>query len=144
MLIDTTLMDAQPPKPPSGIRKYVSLPVLILTILLLTIFAGLVAFKFWNFRQEHAVTRFMQQLEQGNYQEAYRLWQPAPSYSYRDFYHDWGPLGDYGKIREFEILGSESEGDMVDVTVQINHQTPLLHLKVDRKTLGMAYSPDSP
>ena len=144
MLIDMTLMDAQPPKPPSGIRKYVSLPVLVFAVVLIAILAGLLSFMFRDFRQERAVSHFMEQIEAGNYQEAYRLWQPAPSYSFQDFLHDWGPQGDYGKILEFQILGSESEGNMVDVTVQINHQNPPLHLKVDRKTLGMAYSPDSP
>lgn len=144
MLIDMTLMDAEPPKPPSGIRKYVSLPVLILTIVLIGILIGLLSFKFWNIRQEHAVTRFIVSLEQGNYQEAYRLWQPAPSYSFNDFVHDWGEHGDYGKVHDFQILGSQSKGELVIVTVEINHQTPPLELIVNRKTLGLAYSADSP
>ena len=144
MLIDITLMDAKPPKPPSGIRKYVSLPALILGILLFAILTGLLTFKFWNIRQEHAVSHFLTQLEQGNYREAYHLWQPAPSYSYQDFLHDWGEQGDYGRIRGFQILGSRSEGSLVIVTVQINHVNPPLDLMVDRKTLGLAYSPESP
>lgn len=135
-----TLFDAKPPKPPSGIRKYVSVPVLILGVLLIAILAGLLDFKFRNVRQEHAVERFLVTLEQGNYREAYRLWQPSESYTYNDFVRDWGEQGDYGKIRDFQILGSQSKGSLVIVTVQINHQNPPLELIVDRKTLGLAYS----
>jgi hypothetical protein len=135
------LLDAKPPKPPSGIRKYVPLPVLLLSVVVLALIAGLLAFRFWNFRQEHAVNRFLTTLEAGNYQEAYKLWQPAPSYTYQDFLHDWGAEGDYGKIREFEILGSSSKSGTVLVTVRINNEDPPRDLAVDRKTLGLAFSP---
>lgn len=135
-----TLLDAKPPKPPSAIRRLVSSPIVILTVLLLAVLAGLLTFKFGNIRQEHAVSRFLTTLEQGNYHEAYRLWQPSESYSYDDFVRDWGEKGDYGKIRDFKILGSHSQGGIVIVTVQINHQNPPLPLVVERKTLGLAFS----
>jgi hypothetical protein len=135
------LFDAKPPKPPSGIRKYVPLPVLLLSVVVMALIAGLLAFRFWNFRQEHAVNQFLTTLEAGNYQEAYKLWQPAPSYTYQDFLHDWGAQGDYGKIREFEILGSTSKSGTVLVTVRINNEDPPRDLAVDRKTLGLAFSP---
>lgn len=135
-----TLLDAQPPKPVTGIRKYVPLNTLILTAFLIAIITGLVTFRFWNIREEGAVSHFLEKLEQGNYPEAYRLWQPAPSYTFDNFVHDWGEKGDYGKIRQFEILGSESKGRIAIVTVQINHVNPPLELVVDRKTLGLAYS----
>lgn len=134
------LFDAKPPKPPGGIRKYVPLSILIPAVILLAILAGLLAFRFWNYRQERAVSTFLTTLEQGNYEEAYRLWQPSASYSYQDFLHDWGEKGDYGKIQTFDVLGSESKGAIVIVSVQINHQSPPLDLVVDRKTLGLAYS----
>jgi hypothetical protein len=138
-----TLMDAKPlnpAKPLSGIRKHVPLPILVLIVLLIAIVGGLLGFHFWNIRQERAVTRFLVTLEQGNYQEAYRLWQPAASYTFDNFMHDWGEQGDYGKIREFEILESKSQGDIAIVTVRINKVNPPLDLIVDRKTLGLAYS----
>ena len=135
-----TLLDAKPPKPVTGIRKHVPPSILILSALLIAIIVGLLAFRFWNFREERAVSTFLTTLEQGNYQEAYRLWQPAESYSFNDFLHDWGEKGDYGKIRRFEILGSESRTSIAIVTVQINGVNPPLRLIVDRKTLGLAYS----
>ena len=135
-----TLLDAKPLKPVTGIRKHVPLNVLILSAFLIAVIAGLVTFRFWNFREERAVNRFLTTLEQGNFQEAYRLWQPVRSYSFDDFLHDWGEKGDYGKIHEFEILRSESKGAIAIVTVQINNVNPPLELVVDRKTLGLAYS----
>lgn len=135
------LLDAEPPKPPGKIRRYVPLPILILLVLVVLGLAGLVTYRFWNYRQERVVARFLTTLEEGKFQEAYQLWQPAPSYTYQDFLHDWGEQGDYGKIRKFEILDSESKGASVIVTVRINDVDPPLDLVANRKTLGLAYSP---
>ncbi len=133
-----TLLDAQPPKARAGIRKFLPLPLLLLLVLLI---AGLLGFRFRNYSEERAVARFLTTLEQGKYQGAYQLWQPSPSYTFTDFLHDWGAQGDYGKIREFEILGSKSKGsNTVIVTVRINNTDPPLDLLVDRRTKGLAYS----
>ena len=130
-----TLLDATPPKPPLKIGRHIMLALVIIIL-----GAALYGY-FRNFPEERAIARFLTTLEQGNYPEAYRLWQPSPSYSYQDFLHDWGDRGDYGKIRTFKILGSRSKGSgTVIVTVTINDQEPPLDLLVDRKTKGLAYS----
>lgn len=135
---DMTLLDAQPPKQRTGIWKYLPLPLLILLALLI---GALLFIRFKNYLEERAVTHFLTTLQQGNYQAAYRLWQPAPSYAYSDFLRDWGEQGDYGKVRTFEILGSESKGSStVIVTVRINNVDPPLDLLVDRETKGLAFS----
>lgn len=133
------LFDSKPPKPRTGIRKYIPLPLLII---LMVAGAAIAYFALRNLPEEHAVERFLTALEKGNYQEAYKLWEPAPSYAFQDFMHDWGPKGDYGKITGFKILDTESKGsDLVIVTVQINNQSPPLDLVVTRKSKGLAYSP---
>lgn len=133
-----TLLDARPPNQVTGFRKY--LPLFLLLVLVLLI-GGLLGFRFRNYPEERAVARFLATLQQGSYQTAYRLWQPSPSYTFNDFLHDWGEQGDYGKIRSFEIIGSESKGSStVNVTVRINNVDPPLDLLVDRKTKGLAYS----
>ena len=130
-----TLMDAAPPKPPRHIWKYV-----LLVMALAAIGVGIYA-HFRDYSEEQAVERFLTTLEQGKYEEAYRMWQPSPSYSYQDFLRDWGAQGDYGKIREFQILGSRSKGsETVIITVRINNVAPPIDLLVDRKTKGLAYS----
>ena len=133
-----TLLDSKPPRPPSGIRKYIPLPILILVLALIGVLVG---YRLWDYPEERAVSRFLTTLEQAHFQEAYRLWQPSPSYSFDDFLRGWGEQGDYGRIRAFEILRSKSKGSStVIVTVRINNVEPPLDLLVDRKTKGLAYS----
>ncbi len=130
-----TLLDAKPPAPSRRIGPYVLLG--LVTILI----AGVLFILFRNYPEEKVVERFLTTLEQGNYQEGYRLWQPSPTYSYNDFLHDWGVQGDYGKIREFKVLGSRAKGsETVIVTVKINNVDPPLEIIVDRKTKGLAFS----
>jgi hypothetical protein len=130
-----TLLDTSPPKPPIHVWRYIVLGVLILLV------AEALYFAFRDYSEERAVARFLTTLEQGNFQEAYRLWQPSPSYSYQDFLRGWGVQGDYGKIREFQILGTKSKGaSLVIVTIKINNVDPPLDIVVDRKTKGLSYS----
>lgn len=135
------LLDAKPHKPVGKFRRYVPLPVRILLVLVLLGMAGFLTYHFWNYRQERAVARYLTALEQGNYQEAYRLWQPPESYTYENFLRDWGVQGDYGKIREFEIVDSRSKGASVVVTVRINGVEPPLDLVVKTKSGGLAFAP---
>ena len=129
-------MDAQAAKQHGVLRRYVVLWVLLVVGL------GIILFlMFRNYREERAVARFLTTLQEGKYREAYQLWQPSPSYRFEDFLSGWGEVGDYGKIREFEILGSRSRGSStVIVVVRINKVDPPIELLVDRKTKGLAYS----
>ncbi len=129
------LLDAQPPKPPRKIGRY------ILLALCLIIVGGVSFAIFHNYPEEKAVSRFLTTLEQGQFQKAYQLWQPSPSYTFNDFLRGWGEQGDYGKIREFKIIRSKSKGsNTVIVTVRINNVDPPIDLLVDRKSKGLAYS----
>jgi len=131
------IFDSEPPKPKTGIRKYMPLIIILMVVGIVVAY-----FVFHNRAEKVAVVHFLTELKDGNYQQAYKLWQPAPDYTYDDFLHDWGPKGDYGKIREFQIVSVKSKGDsIVIVVVTINNQTPALALVVDRKTKGLAYSP---
>lgn len=131
-----TLLDSQPPKAPSKTPKYVVLIAVAVTAL-----GAVLYILFRNYREERAVERFLVTLQQGRYEEAYRLWQPSPSYTFQDFQRDWGEQGDYGRVREFEILSSRSKGsNTVMVRVRINQVDPPLELLVDRKTKGLSYS----
>jgi len=130
-----TLLDTTPTKPPIRVWRYIVLGILIFLL------AEGLYFAFRNYPEERAVARFLTALQQGNFQEAYRLWQPSPSYTYQDFLHGWGIQGDYGKIREFQILATKSKGEsLVIVTVKVNNIQPPLELVVDRKTKGLSYS----
>lgn len=130
------LLDAKPPKPKKAIRKYVLLAVAVVIV------GGLTYYAFHNYPEEAVIKEFLTQVQKGNYQQAYRIWQPSREYTYQDFMHDWGPQGDYGKIANFVIVHTQSEGSReVVVSVRINNEDPPLDLVVDRKTKGIAYSP---
>ncbi|MGH9405860.1 MAG: hypothetical protein ACRD3D_08510 [Terriglobia bacterium] len=132
-----TLLDAKPVKLKRGILKYVPLPVLILII---AIVAAIVAYEFWDYPEERAVSHFLATVQQGNVAKAYKLWKPGPYYPYREFLNGWGPKGDFGKIRKFEIVHAKSEGyGTVRVWVVINGR--LNSLMVDRKTKSLSYPP---
>src|ERR1051326_1672080 len=133
-----SLLDTTPPKAPRHVGR------LLMLVLLAAIVVSGAAYYFWDYPEEHAVSRFLETLQRGDYQAAYRLWQASPSYTYEDFVKDWGAAGDYGKIREFEILRASSDSSgTVTVMVSVNHESPPLKLLVDKKTKGLAFSPFS-
>ena len=128
------LLDAKPAKPPVKVGRYILLGVVVLFL------GTLFCFIFWNYAEERTVSRFLTTIERGDYPEAYRLWQPSPSYSYEDFLRDWGEKGDYGRIRHFRIINSKSKGSRtVVVKVRINNVDPPLEIAVDRKNKGLSY-----
>jgi hypothetical protein len=131
-----TLLDAKPPKPERPIGRYILIGAVAAIVI------GVSAYLLWDYPEERAVTHFMDALERGDYRTAYRIWQPSASYSYDDFIKDWGPQGDYGKIKNFEILeASSASAETVTIMVVVNNETPAVKLLVDRKTKGLAYSP---
>jgi hypothetical protein len=133
-----TLLDAQPAKPKRRIFKYIPI---WLFILIIAVAAGVITYELWDYPEERAVSRFTTTLEEGHYHRAYELWKPAASYSFSDFMHDWGPEGDYGKIRTFQIVQVKSEGSStVEVMVRVNQEEPPLGILVDRNSKGLAYA----
>jgi len=131
-----TLLDATPPKPERPLARYILIAVAAAIVI------GVTAYLLWDYPEQRAVTHFMQALERGEYQSAYRIWQPSASYSFDDFMKDWGPHGDYGKITTFDILeASSASSQTVTILVVVNNETPAVKLLVDRKTKGLAYSP---
>ncbi len=131
-----TLLDAKPPKPERPIGRYILIGVAAAIVI------GVSAYLLWDYPEERTVTHFMEALERGDYRTAYHIWQPSNSYSYDDFVKDWGPQGDYGKVKDFEILEAASAtSQTVTIMVMVNHEAPAVKLLVDRKTKGLAYSP---
>ncbi|HET7100720.1 MAG TPA: hypothetical protein VFJ52_06190, partial [Terriglobia bacterium] len=111
------IFDSEPPKPKTALQKYWPLLAIVIVVV------GVIGyFALHNLPEKRAVASFLTQLKDGNYKEAYKLWQPAPNYTYDDFMHDWGPKGDYGKVREFKVVAAESKGnELVVVIVTVNN-----------------------
>ncbi len=108
--------------------------------LILALIAGVTLYIiFKNWREEREVRRFLTALEQSDYQSAYRIWKPEPSYAYKDFMRDWGPNGDYGKISSFKMVRSRSHSNGVIVTMMINGREA--RLWVDRESRSISFAP---
>ncbi len=137
-MILMTLLDAVPDRPPET-PLWRRMPMILVTGVLLL---AITIYHLRNFWEERTVSRFLTTVEAGDFEKAYQLWQPSESYTYRDFLRDWGERGDYGKIRSFSVLDSDSKGfDGVVVRVRINNVNPPLKLWVSRKTKALAFSP---
>ncbi|HVB36630.1 MAG TPA: hypothetical protein VND42_05270 [Candidatus Acidoferrales bacterium] len=116
-----SLLEANQP-PPSKTPRYVLLGVLVLLALAFFVWRD-VRYK----AEEKTVETFFSELTAGNMQEAYQLWKPSPSYSFKDFQEDWGPNGYYGPVKSFELESAtaphKSDTD-VAVTVLVSPYQP--------------------
>src|SRR3990172_2906923 len=101
---------------------------------------GYLYYEFKNLPEERAVSRFFTTLEQENYQEAYQLWQPSKYYTFENFQQDWGPDGEAGPIREFDITNSHARGSGVLVDIRLNGQKEI-SLWVERSTKSLSFPP---
>jgi hypothetical protein len=94
------------------------------------VFIVLVAFGMWWLLRFHTekqtVKRFLDALLAGQTEEAYRIWKPQPTYSYKDFLDDWGPNGYYGPVKSYRIESAEHPraGTGVIVVVEVSPYQP--------------------
>lgn len=153
-----SLLDAQPPPPPNPWPQRLGVAVLLL--------AAVGALLYWQFRyypEKKQVERFLDALVAGDYQTAYRLWKPTPSYTYQNFLEDWGETTPRGRIRSYEIVGVEpasaalvavpggggnrrtlqvgGDSSGVVVTVRLNGQDPPERIWVEKKDKSLSFPP---
>jgi hypothetical protein len=106
------LLDATAEPPHSKLLRYSVTTV---------VFAGLVVFGVWWLLRYHTekqtVKNFLDTVVAGQTEEAYRIWKPSPSYSFKDFLDDWGPTGYYGPIRSYRIESAERPKNGTGVVV---------------------------
>lgn len=115
------LFDGTEEHPPSKIRRY------IITGLTFVILVVLGCWYLLRFHQETTtVKNFLNTVASGNFDLAYQMWKPAPSFSFKDFMEDWGPNSYYGPVKSFHIEnaeemkhGSDSPSGVI-VTVEVS------------------------
>lgn len=116
-----TLLDANQPEP-SKTPRYIALAVLIVFLF------GFFIWRSVRFdAEEKVVTQFCTALTSGDEQRAYTLWQPAESYTFKDFQNAWGANGYYGPVKSFQIesANAPSKSDSsVAVTVLVSPYQP--------------------
>lgn len=116
-----TLLDANQPEP-SKTPRYIALAVLIIFL------GGFLVWRSVRFdAEEKVVTQFLSALASGNEQQAYVLWKPAESFSFKDFQNAWGANGYYGPVKSFEIesaVAPRKSDSSVAVTVLVSPYQP--------------------
>ena len=109
------------------------------------VFLGILIYFFANFREERAVQRCFEALQRGDLEAAYQIWGPTEQYTFKDFLQDWGEDGYYGRVRDFKIVESESQGSGVIVRVQIRTDEGQLRIPipfwVERQDLTIGFAP---
>lgn len=110
-----SLLDAADQARPSKVPRYVMLAVLVVLIACFFVWRA-IRFK----TEEQTVETFLNAVVSGNMQQAYQLWQPASSYTLKDFQDDWGSSGYYGPVKSFEIDSAfEPSKSSSDVAVRV-------------------------
>src|SRR5579871_5764697 len=102
--------------------------------------APILYYEFKNWPEERVAKQFMQAVVDGQFDEAYRIWQPLPSYPKADFMKDWGPQSEFGKISSFRITKSHERGTGVVITVEINGGKET-RIWVEKKGKSLSYPP---
>lgn len=154
-----SLLELEPLPPPNPWPLRLAVAVVVLGIV-----AGAVYWQYRYYAEEKLVRQFMDALVAGDYQAAYRIWNPTDAYSYRAFLEDWGETASFGRIRSYEIVEVrptrgvilqvpvEGEGRRrnlrvagqssgVVVSVRINGLEPPVRLWVETKPPRLAFPP---
>lgn len=129
------------PKKSRTWKEALKVPV---SIALVLIFIGGLAYKFANFREERCVRQFVETVASGQYDTAYQSWDADGRYTMKDFLQDWGKDGYYTKgMREARVADSNGKGGAVVVYVTIDTLKYPVALRVDKETLKISFSPVS-
>ena len=127
------------PKKSRAWKERLKVPV---TIALVLIVIGALAYKFANFREERRVSQFMEAVESGQYAVAFQSWDADQHYTMQDFLQDWGKDGYYTKdLHQVRVFDSNGKGGAVVVYVAMDNFKSPLALLVNKETLKLSFSP---
>lgn len=127
--------------------------IVIAGVVAAVIAAGVLVYLYRNWPEERVVDRFFTALVNKDFEKAYGIWQhdpdwkqhpqEYPKYSFREFYNDWGPGGEWGIIKSFHLDGSAQpkEGSGVVVVVTVNERKVPARIWVEKKDKTLSFSP---
>jgi hypothetical protein len=92
------LFDSTEEHPPSKVLRYI-----ITGVVFVGLIAGFIAYQLRFHTEERTLRHFMDAVVAGKMDEAYRIWKPSETYSFKDFLEDWGPDGYYGPIKSYHL-----------------------------------------
>jgi len=145
-----TLLDAKQYDPTVDRRRRNTMATIVVAVLVLVSLGWL----YRNWPEERVVDQFFAALQNNHFETAYGIWmhdadwkQHAEKYSqypFNDFYRDWGPGGEWGKITSYKVYGSTSPrggGSGVIVEVVINNRAEHARLWVQKSDKTLTFSP---
>ena len=145
-----TLLDAQEYDPAKARKRRMRIisVVAILVIVLTVVWFN----RFWP--EERIVGHFFDALQKQDYKTAYGLWMhdprwqqhpdEHPKYPFNDFYRDWGPGGEWGLIKTYNVYGASScpgGGSGVVVDVIVNDRSEHAQVWVEKSDHTLSYPP---
>jgi hypothetical protein len=146
------LLDSDSEDPQSKLRRYVILGLLAAIALVVL---GLYITRYNA--EKRIVRQFFDTLVKGDAETAYRLWQPKPTYTYKDFLDDWGSNGFYGPVKSYHIATAQRQGGAsgVVVVVEVSPFVPFpsdteyeklqknkeVKIWVERETQALSFAP---
>lgn len=124
--------------------------------IIVAVIAGIViawvAYHFRDYPERSEVSKFLVTIQQQDFNKAYAMWLRDPdwqkhpekykTYSYNDFYRDWGPGGQWGLVKNHAIDCSISSGNGVIVEATINQRLEHAYIWVDKDDKALSFSPD--
>jgi hypothetical protein len=151
------LFHTKPEDPHAKTRRYAVTGVAL--IILMSFFVWYYYLRFLG--EEHAVTNFMNAVVAQQYQTAYQIWKPGPSYTFERFMADWGEKGYYGPIKSYQMVGKPhfpsggGSGTVVEVATSPEATFPAdgdpksgkiryVVLRVESKDLSFNFDPSTP
>ncbi|HTZ95838.1 MAG TPA: hypothetical protein VMB18_05545 [Terriglobales bacterium] len=144
-----TLMDAKQYDPARDRNRRNLIIMVVIVVLIL----AWVAYHFRNYPERAAAAKFFAALQKQDYPSAYAVWFNDPSwqrhpakyssYQYNDFYRDWGPGGEWGLIKSYQVDCSLSPGSGSGVIVQltVNQRAEHTYVWVQKSDKTLAFSP---
>jgi hypothetical protein len=147
--VSSTIFTAPQYDPQRERRRRTILAAVIVAIIVV----GVLAYLYRNWPEERVVDHFFSALVQKDFEKAYDIWvhdpswkqhpQNYPNYSFREFYNDWGPGGEWGIIKSYRIEGSATpkQGSGVVVVVTVNERKEPARIWVEKKDKTLTFSP---
>ena len=146
------LLDRDSEDPQTKLRRYI-LTGLASAVLLAAGYLYLTRYS----TEKDTATKFFDAVVKGDTEAAYRIWQPKPSYTYKDFLDDWGEKGYYGPVKSYQIVVAQrpKNGSGVVVVVEVSPFAPFpantdreklrqnkeVKLWVERQNQSIAFAP---
>jgi hypothetical protein len=142
-----TLLDAKEYDPAKEQKRKIRIISAIVLVLVLALFG------WWNrfLPQKHIANRFFSALQKQDFETAYgiyfadRDWRQHPQnhaqYPLNEFKQDWGPGGEWGIIKSYQIYGASNcpgggSGVVVDAIINDRAQHAQLYVDKSDKTIS--------